>query len=202
MAGAMAREGWRAAGLGSSLEQAARKRLGELGSEAHGSLPAETAGIPAESLPMPYTWGGAGFAPLVAGRALLDSGAMQWRRRVGGGTGGWPSAPSPQGGRLHTALSCHSGRSLQSWRVHVHMHVHACLRVLHVHVCMCVRVCVCTCVCTCVCGGGQLHTDLPPEPSSRARAMVPVGLGSRLAGGLQEATGRTPGGTVYKLRAP
>ena len=84
--GAMALEGWWAASLGSSLEQAAWKKLGELGFEAHSSLPPETAGIRAESSPAPPTRGGAGLVPLVVGRALLDSGAV-WQRRQGVGWG-------------------------------------------------------------------------------------------------------------------
>ena len=83
--------------------------------------------------------------------------------------------------------------------------VYVCMCV-HVHVCACmctVYVCVCVHMCVCMCGGSQLHTDSPatPEPSSRAGAMVLIGLGSWLAGGSQEATRRRiPGGDVYKPR--
>ena len=75
-------------------------------------------------------------------------------------------------------------------RVHrcAHVYVCVCACVLHVYMCMHVHVCAHTCVC--VWWRSVTQTDLPPEPSSRARAMVPVGLGSWLAGGSQEATGR------------
>lgn len=304
----MAREGWWAAGLGSSLKQAARKRLGELGYEAHGSLPSETAGIPAESLPTPHTWGGAGLVPLVVGRALLDSGAMWWRRWW---VGGWMRLARREGGSHSSVLplrevsaelvrarmcacmctrvcmcACVCMLCMHIVCVYTCAQVHTCVYVCAcvccmcvcmcrcvctcvracVHVCACVRVhacaclcvcvcmlcmyivcvyacaqvytCMCTCVCTrmcsreravhvhcvrvCVCTGVHvcvymcacvcrmcmcMHVHVcvrtcvclvevsytqtfPPKPSSRARAMVPVGLGSWLAGGSQEATGR------------
>lgn len=174
----MALEGWWAAGLGSSLEQAAWKKLGELGFEAHSSLPPETAGTQAESSPAPHTWGGAGLVPLVVDRALLDSGAVWWRRQgVGWGRAGGHQhpacreegstqlCPATQGG------NCRAGVCTCVYAcAHVHLRVHACM-------CACMHtVCACACVymCVCMCVVEVSYRDVykprvscpPPSPRS------------------------------------
>lgn len=150
------------------------ERLGELGSEAHGSLPAETAGIPAESLP-PHLgragfvhWWSAGPAGFKRGRAVAAAGWGVGRVAV-------HVAPGPQG-EAHTRLC----PATQEVTAELACAVCVCT-CMHARICVCCAACA-ACCSVCVCGGGRTHRSTPRALEQGRATMTRRPLGSTAGG--------------------